>query len=441
MIFSVQCSIIKTVLLIIMTMIKKLIHNSFTQKVLISLYFRLNACILATVLFNLKQYVKVIGRIVRAKRLGKKIIVFYLGENDQENRFKNFEKAINLLEQNQTVEIFVYVTNASLAKQLTDRTNIYYFRYFFCPRAIYADVYLTLAQVSMPIGPLFSKKIQFYHAQASVDQSFGSTFDEYDYVFCSGKQQLTDFKQLFNYRELNGKCLITGGYLKLDRLIKDKVKSTITENNVVVIYAPTAVSYNASNEINGILQINTMYSLQTSGFEIIKSLLDSDYKVIFRPHPGDLKEYSQGYPYVKRILNTYKGHPQLFFDDSKDYFETYQSSALMISDISGTAFTYAYVFEKPVILFLPNQSDLSIDVENLSSIGYPFGDRCETLVHTTDDLKIKVKDILENPEVYRERVVNFRDDNLFNFGCSSEYLAKNIDYVLNDTKHPDWEYL
>ena len=84
---------------------------------------------------------------------------------------------------------------------------------------------------------------------------------------------------------------------------------------------------------------------------------------------------------------------------------------------------------------------MSIDVENLSSIGYPFGERCETLVHTTDDLKIKVKDILENPEVYRERVVNFRDDNLFNFGCSSEYLAKNIDYVLNDTKHPDWEYL
>ncbi len=419
-----------------MTMIKKLIHNSFTQKVLMWLYFRLNACILATVLFNLKQYVKVIAQIVRAKRLGKKIIVFYLGENDQENRFKNFEKAINLLEQNQTVEIFVYVTNASLAKQLTDRTNIYYFRYFFCPRAIYADVYLTMARISMPIAPFFSKKIQFDHNQDGIDVSSGSTFDEYDYIFCSGKLQINDCKVLFTRRKLRNKCLIPGGYLKLDRL-KNNTKTT---DSGFLIYAPTLTLYNQSNNVNGIYEINTMYSLQTSGFEIIKSLIDSDYKVIFRPHPGDLKEYSQGYPYVKRILNTYKGHPQLFFDDSKDYFETYQSSALMISDISGTAFTYAYVFEKPVILFLPNQSDLSIDVENLSSIGYQFGDRCETLVHTTDDLKIKVKDILENPEVYRERVVNFRDDNLFNFGCSSEYLAKNIDYVLNDTKHPDWEY-
>jgi len=418
-------------------MIKKLINNSFIQEVLMSLYFRLNACILATVLFNLKQYVRVISHIVRAKRLGRKIIVFYLGENDQKNRFKNFEKAINLLEQNKTIEIFVYITDASLAKELSEKENIYYFRYFFCPRSIYADVYLTMAQVSMPVGPFFSKKIQFYHAQASVDQSFGSSFDEYDYLFCSDKLQINNCKVLFTRRKLRNKCLIPGGYLKLDRL-KNNTKTT---DSGFLIYAPTLTLYNQSNNVNGIYDINTMYSLQTSGFEIIKSLIDSGYKVIFRPHPGDLKKYSQGYPYVKRILNTYKGHPQLVFDDSKDYLERYQSSVLMISDISGTAFTYAYVFEKPVVLFLPNKSDLSIDLQNMSSISSQFGERCKTLVHTTDNLKIKVKDILENPEAYKERVINFREDTLFNFGCSSEYLAKNIDYILDDKKHPDWEYL
>lgn len=395
----------------------------------------MNLGILATILFNFKQYLKVIGKIIKAKYTGKNVVAIYFGHYDQKQRYKNFEKIINLLEESNKYITFTFITDFNLAKELSKKNNIYYFKYFFHPRVIYADIYLTSTQLTTPIGPFFSKKVQFDHNQDGIDLSNCANFDEYDYIFCSGKQQINNCKKFLSHRKLKNRCLIPGGYLKLDRLIKKDIK----KDNAFIIYAPTVASDNNSNNSknqNGIYDISSLRSLQTSGLKIIKSLIDAGYKVIFRPHPSNLKSKN-----VKKILDIFGKHPQLFFDDSKNYFETYQNSALMISDISATLFTYAYVFERPSIIFCPEISELGIDVEKISKITYSFGNYCQTLVYTIDELIIKVKDILENPEEYKQKVINYRKENLFNYGCSSEYLVNNLDYILNDKKHPDWEYI
>ena len=53
---------------------------------------------------------------------------------------------------------------------------------------------------------------------------------------------------------------------------------------------------------------------------------------------------------MKKVLN-YKN----FFDNSENYLKTYNSSNIMITDLSGTAYTYALLTKNPVMFFSPGE--------------------------------------------------------------------------------------
>ena len=74
-----------------------------------------------------------------------------------------------------------------------------------------------------------------------------------------------------------------------------------------------------------------------------------------RPHPRDInKNFYQNLKKKKiRITNFF------LFDDSNNYLETYNNSFLMITDLSGTAYTYAFLTKKPVIFFFQEEKILS----------------------------------------------------------------------------------
>ena len=59
----------------------------------------------------------------------------------------------------------------------------------------------------------------------------------------------------------------------------------------------------------------------------------------------------------------FSDNEKFIFDDSKDYFSTYSDSICLITDVSGTAYTYAFLTKKPVIFF-------STDEKLLSNLAY-----------------------------------------------------------------------
>ena len=52
---------------------------------------------------------------------------------------------------------------------------------------------------------------------------------------------------------------------------------------------------------------------------------------------------------VREINNKFIDNTSFKLDDSNNYINTYKESDIMIMDLSGTAYTYAFLTYKPVI--------------------------------------------------------------------------------------------
>jgi hypothetical protein len=130
--------------------------------------------------------------------------------------------------------------------------------------------------------------------------------------------------------------IISIGYLKLDYLLKQKKKISFKKDSIII--APT--DFNAFKKYSLINQLPKLINF------IIKEL---KLRVIFRPHPSNRED--------KQILNIRKKfiyNEKFDFDISENYLKKYGESLCMITDISGTAYTYAFFSERPVIFFSNN---------------------------------------------------------------------------------------
>ena len=72
---------------------------------------------------------------------------------------------------------------------------------------------------------------------------------------------------------------------------------------------------------------------------------------MYRPHPLNAKEIE-----VLNIEKKFKNNPYFKLDISNDYFKVYKESNFLITDLSGTAYTYALLTNNPVIFFSRNEN-------------------------------------------------------------------------------------
>ena len=137
------------------------------------------------------------------------------------------------------------------------------------------------------------------------------------------------------------------GYFKLDFLLNEKIKKTKVPT---IIIAPT--DYKAFPQ----------FSLYKDAILIINYILKkTNLNVVFRPHPSNI-----GSKKLINLLGHFKENERVILDDSHNYQETYNSANLMITDISGTAYTYAFLTKKPVIFYCSFNKRLENKFKNLS---------------------------------------------------------------------------
>ena len=166
---------------------------------------------------------------------------------------------------------------------------------------------------------------------------------KYDYLFLPNKKSIKMFKNFFikNNIESNSSLpeLLESGYLKLDFLIKKKK----TYNNNIkksIIIAPT--NFLAFPDLVFHIYLETL---------IDKLITNIDSDIIYRPHPSN-----RDHPDTLKILQKFENSKRFYYDESVDYFENYMKSFCMITDLSGTAYTYAFFTKQPVIFFSKNEN-------------------------------------------------------------------------------------
>lgn len=288
-----------------------------------------------------------------------------------------------------------------------------------------SELYLTPLVGQASFFPKGAYRIHFLVSLTSLEGVYDkSMFDNYDAIVCAGRHHIEEFVKLGKERNWKGKTLLPVGYPKLDgqrRLLK--TYDLITEDNpLTVVFAPTHAYF-----------VNSQFSvLRGYGESIVKTLIDGGIKLIFRPHIESWRD--QDKPVVERILHRFGNHPLFALDRSENYFETYSKSHLMLTDISGTGFTYSFTFGKPALFFAPDAQSESgkkgIQFERRENIGL--------VIRNESDLLEKISLARKHMEFLQSQITLFRDWLVFNPGKSEYYFSENINTLLSGNSLSDW---
>ena len=222
-------------------------------------------------------------------------------------------------------------------------------------------------------------------------------------------------------------CLIPGGYIKLDKNLE--YFEQYNQDTKTIIYAPTV----SKERMGGMGSVTSL----AYGDQIIKALLDNfpDYKIVFRPHPHDLHT-----ALVKTIREQYDDNPRFIFDNNQSsYMKHYAASALLITDMSGTAYTYAFTTLQPVLFFSHDEKETK---RRFGEFKY-FEDREKIgrVAQTIGEMVHYAKSLLAAQDEWTAKIEQHRNSLIYNIGKAEDYFIDNFEYIAEAKKHPDWVYI
>ena len=181
-----------------------------------------------------------------------------------------------------------------------------------------------------------SKNIDYYvyifHSLQSIHKIYTEgAFNNYDIICCNGNYQLEELKKTEDVYNLKKKQFIKSGYLYLEYL---KNNLNFHEKNDYVLFAPSW-NYNEKNLFD------------TFALNFLDHLLKNNLKVIFRPHP---EHYKRSKKIINKVEREYKNNKNFFLDSNISNLESLNNSNILITDFSGIAQEFLFVFKKPIII-------------------------------------------------------------------------------------------
>jgi hypothetical protein len=218
--------------------------------------------------------------------------------------------------------------------------------------------------------------------------------------------------------------VIPSGYPQIDAVMRHTLRKNSEKDTIT--YAPTP--------LNGKPAWDAYSSMYHAGAEILISLASNfnNYRVVFKPHVSDLNN-----PVTAKILNNISNEKNIIVDTGgSSYHDLYARSALMVSDFSSTAYTFALGTLSPVVFFSPNEENFPDGLENEAYCS--LRKKVGAVVKNTDELVVCVKEILNNKNIYLDSIKNFRKSFLYNPGGSEEYITNAIDLIMNNKRLLEW---
>ncbi len=229
-----------------------------------------------------------------------------------------------------------------------------------------------------------SKKVYIHHdiydtplVSRNKEKELSKRLLRYNFILIPSLKSIKVFELLFKNYKKKPKILILGEYPKLTSLLKKNIVLKKKGKPTIVI---------APSGFYGIPKLSIKDDLQ----KIIIELLKMDIEIILRPHPSN-----RNHKIVKAIKDKFKTINNFKIDISEDYSKIYSKSSLLITDYSGTAYTYAMYTLNPVIFISLNKK--YIDQLSYNKLNY-FKDRKKIglILNNFDKIAEKIKNILKN---------------------------------------------
>jgi len=360
----------------------------------------------------------------RFEKLDKKdrSIVFYL---ENEYYFIFFQPIIEKLTQKYDMKI-CYITSSKTDPMLTCKNkNIlpFYIGDGIARSNFFINLKATIIVMTMPDLETFHIKrskvypvhyVYIFHSLNSTQRAYTNTaFDNFDTIFCTGNYQIIEIQERERKFNLNKKKLVKHGYGRLDTLINEARSTDIRKsvsNNKVVLIAPTWGP-------NGLIE--------TKGQEIVHILLDSGFNVILRPHPMTIKKSNK---IIQKIEKEFKDNLNFKLETDIRNTESLFLCDCMISDWSGVAIEYAFVFEKPIFYIDTPQKINNPEHHQIGLV--PLEEKIRLQIGEVLSLSqlslmpSKINQLLQSQNKFKEKIQKIKEETVFNIGNSGEQGAK-----------------
>lgn len=169
----------------------------------------------------------------------------------------------------------------------------------------------------------------------------------FDDIFVSSpsleKEQL-EVNKLFNIQ----RNIIPFGSCVIDDLLR-KMENGVQKNNSILI----APSWQKDNILDSCID------------EILEQLLETDYKIIVRPHPQYIKHNALK---VKEIKDKYNKYKNFYFEEDFSSNDTIFMANLIITDWSSIAFEFSFATKRPVLFINTEPKILNPNYKKIDTI-------------------------------------------------------------------------
>ncbi len=353
-----------------------------------------------------------------------KIVMFYFPVKIYQ---ENLLEIIKKLDKKNCTVLLAY--NSSSIFEIKNQKNSFFLDFNFIKFIPFKNFFLKnikifLSSYLVYVFPPKSKNIYISHdiydapmINKSLEKKMFLGINKLDYIFTSSEISSEYFISKFNkYKIKSNTKLINTGYSKLDHVAK-KINNKNNNKKDSILIAPgftyTLKKFNMSRYLEK--NINLL-------------LKETNDKIVYRPHPLDSSAKGDIF-FVNKISSKFKDNPRFFIDLSVSYLDSYKRAKFMITDLSSTAYTFAFSTERPVIFFSKNEPNLKKDL--LSNSHY-FDDRNKIgkIINNHKQLSKELGLIHSKMNKYKNQIKELRKKRIKHFGKASEVTVKKIEYIL-----------
>ena len=266
--------------------------------------------------------------------------------------------------------------------------------------------------------------IYTFHSMNSTHMEFQKdAFDEFDSIFCVGPYQVQELRATEQLYNLKRKNLVECGYGLLDKLLKlrssfPEKKNLLKNNKKNILIAPSWGKQNL---------------LESTGIELVKTLLDAGYYVTVRPHPMTSKKSPK---IIKQIKERFEKNPDFLLDTNTSSFEQLFSSYALITDWSGIGYEYAFVCERPVIYIDVPKKSHNKEYEKIGLVPFEISIRDKigevVSVQNVETIPDRIEFLYSNSNNFENKIQKIRNDAIFNIGESGKVMASEIIRIISE---------
>ena len=266
--------------------------------------------------------------------------------------------------------------------------------------------------------------IYTFHSMNSTHMEFQKdAFDEFDSIFCVGPYQVQELRATEQLYNLKRKNLVECGYGLLDKLLKlrssfPEKKNLLKNNKKNILIAPSWGKQNL---------------LESTGIELVKTLLDAGYYVTVRPHPMTSKKSPKT---IKQIKERFEKNPDFLLDTNTSSFEQLFSSYALITDWSGIGYEYAFVCERPVIYIDVPKKSHNKEYEKIGLVPFEISIRDKigevVSVQNIETIPDRIEFLYSNSNNFENKIQKIRNDAIFNIGESGKITASEIIRIISE---------